>query len=183
MFVASFQDKAFDDILLYLKDKNQGQPVKYVDFTNHVCGLYGSEGYILMKQLKEKDLIDYDETVTSFPVRITIIGLDYITRTSFVKEAKKPYDKEQILLNQTVSVGTNYGQINAGHQSSFTNLDQNFSTNTPQTTPNIIKPNSLLDKKENGLIRFVKNNWTVTIIGGILVSLLCAYLAHKFGWK
>jgi predicted transcriptional regulator len=173
MFQPTYQDIAFDEILNYLKDN--GESVDYTTFTNHVCGLYEVEGYTFMKRLKEKDLINYNEHHSSVPIKITKVGLDFITRTSFVNEAKKLYDKEQNLLNQTVSVGTNYGQINAGHQSSFDNSDQTFSTSIPTNSESTTKKSSLSVKT----LKYIGDNIIVRVIVGIIII----YLAIKIGLK
>lgn len=186
MFQPSYQNEAFDEMLLYLKDTKQGQPVSYADFTNHICGLHNAEAYTFMKRLKEKDLITYNDFESSVPVQITRVGIDFITRTSFVKESQKLYDKEQLLLNQNVSVGTNYGQINAGHQSSFSNSDQTFSTKIPQTTPtNNIKSSLSEIQDEKGFskaMKYIGDN-IVKIIVSIIAGLIVIYLSIKFGLR
>ena len=173
MFQPSLTDRAFDDFLTYLKDIKNCETVSFIDFTNHFCPKY-KDTYLLMKKLKENGHLNYNEMVSSVPISITEIGVDFMTRTSYVNEAKKLYDKEQGLLNQNVSVGTNYGQINAGHQSSFLNRDQTFSTNIPDTTPqNKTKKSFWLNT-----LKYIGDN-IVKIIVGLIVGALLVWLGIK----
>lgn len=68
------------------------------------------------------------------------------------------------------------------HKYSFLKSTRKFDKELNRQQP--IRQNILsdIDKKENAFISFIKNNWTVTIIGGIIVTLICAYILHKLGW-
>ena len=97
MFKPSLTDKAFDDFLIYLKDIKKCEPVSFIDFINHFCPKY-KDTYLLMKKLKENGHINYNEMVSSVPVSITEIGIDFIENTTFVKESKNKYENKQTIM-------------------------------------------------------------------------------------
>jgi hypothetical protein len=96
MFKPSISDKAFDEMLVYLKDIKQQQPVPFTEFVDYFMPTY-RDTYTLMKRLKEKDYISYNETYSSTPVSITEIGVDFITNNSFTKTSKTNYENNQFI--------------------------------------------------------------------------------------
>lgn len=98
--------------------------------------------------------------------------------------ANKDIDKK-LLVNQNVYVGTNYGHVNTGHQSSFSNLENIFSTKKPDTAPQNKANNSELEikgSKVTKVLKYIGDNFIkllISVLGGIIVFILTI----KFGFR
>lgn len=75
---------------------------------------------------------------------------------------------------------TNSGIFIQGSQvnhSSFSDFAKTLPTQAP------IAPTTNTDQKANWLLKILSNNWTITIIGGIIVGLIVAYFIFILKWN
>jgi len=81
--------------------------------------------------------------------------------------------------NQATHI-TNSGVLIQGSRVSHSSF-LDFAKSLPTQAANAPTTNS--DQKGNWLLKILSNNWTVTIIGGIIVGLIVAYFIFVFKWN
>lgn len=156
----------FQNVLQYLADNNNS--VRHVTDILKELSIpdNGNElAQAIHLKLRHHNLI----TLTKSGVILNSAGKHYLSQHKF--ETTQNNQPTQIFNSGVFIQGS---QLN---QPSFSDFAKNLPTQAP------VAPATKSDQKGNWLWKILSNNWTITIIGGIISGLIIAYFVFVFKWN
>jgi hypothetical protein len=186
------QELSENEILDALFEKlKPGSPTTIIHLFNDlnikVVGNEDSARYYLEAQMINSGLLEYkkQQGLYFYTFKLTPNGLILLRQNDnkyskylLFKENEQKLKEQESKTSSTIvtnTISTNYGNANlSGHDSFLESADNNFPTH-PQTTPTTNKA-----QKGYWLVNMLSNNWTITIVGSIVATIVTALIIYYF---